>query len=469
MKARQEKVERSGRAALPSMTELLTAADGDARFGKEVRASVTHALTAAVDEARRAMGPSDVAPSVDALMARAHGLLGGQARRGLAAVVNATGIVLHTNLGRAPLADCAIEAITATARGYCNLELDLESGERGRRGERCEELLRELTGCEAALVVNNNAAATMLVLAALAGGREVIVSRGQLIEIGGSYRLPDVMAAGGAVLREVGTTNRTRLSDYSEAIGERTAMLMRVHPSNYRVVGFAESPGAEELGRLARERRVHFFDDLGSGAIVDDAMWRAAGEPMARESLRAGADVVSFSGDKLLGGPQAGIVLGRREVVERIRKHPMARAVRIDKLTVAALQVTLELYLEPERAVREIPTLAMLRASEAELRGRAEGLAAELSAAFPGESFEVAGEESFAGGGALPAWPMATFVVRWHPTAVAAGEAARLLRTARRAVLVRVREGAILFDSRTVSRDDHAVIVAAIAEVVGRK
>lgn len=451
------------------MTELLAAAEGDARFGEFARASVAGALAAAVEAARRAMGPTNDAPGAVAILTRAYEMLSSGALRGLAAVVNATGIVLHTNLGRAPLAERAIEAIGATARGYCNLEIDLESGERGRRGERCEELLRGLGQCEAALVVNNNAAATMLVLAALAGGREVVVSRGQLIEIGGSYRLPEVMAAGGAVLREVGTTNRTRLSDYAEAIGERTAMLMRVHPSNYRVVGFAESPEASELARLARERRVLFFDDLGSGALVDDTEWRAAGEPIVRDSLKAGADVVSFSGDKLLGGPQAGIVLGRRDIVERVRKHPMARAVRIDKLTIAALQATLELYLEPERALREIPTLAMLRAREGELRVRADELAAALTRAFSAERFEVAAEESYAGGGALPAWPMATCVVRWRPTAISAGEAAHRLRIAQRSILVRVREGAVLFDCRTISPVDHGAIVESIGAVLSQK
>jgi len=449
------------------MTELLAAAEADDGLRGAARGLVAAALSSAVEEARAAMRPTDAAPGVEAILERGREMLAERARAGLVRVINATGIVLHTNLGRAPLAESAIEAISATARGYCNLEIELASGERGRRGERCEALLKELSGCESALVVNNNAAATMLVLAALASGREVIVSRGQLIEIGGSYRLPEVMAAGGAVLREVGTTNRTRVGDYSDAMGERTAMLMRVHPSNYRIVGFAEAPGAAELARLARERGVLFYDDLGSGAMVEDAAWRAAGEPIARDSLRAGADVVSFSGDKLLGGPQAGIILGRGDVVERIRAHPMARAVRVDKMTLAALQATLELYLTPERAAREIPALAMLRADEGALRAKADALAAELTRACPGEAFEVGAEESFAGGGALPAWPMATCVVRWHPGAMTAGEAARRLRLGRRAVVVRVRDGAVLFDVRTVFRDEAAAIVAAVAELPG--
>lgn len=468
MKSRQSKTQRLGRAGLPSMTALLAAAEMDARFCGFARALVSDALGAALEAERGAIRPTDAAPAASAILERAHGVLAAAARLGLGAVVNATGIVLHTNLGRAPLAGRAIEAISSAARGYCNLEIDLESGERGRRGERCEELLCRLTGCEAALVVNNNAAATMLVLAALARGREVVVSRGQLIEIGGSYRLPEVMAAGGAILREVGTTNRTRLSDYADAVGEQTALLMRVHPSNYRVVGFAESPDAASLASLARDRQVLFFDDLGSGALVDDAEWRAAGEPIIADSLKAGADLLSFSGDKLLGGPQAGIILGRRDVVDRVRKHPMARAVRIDKLTIAALQATLELYLDPKRAVSDIPTLAMLRARGDELQARAEKLAGELGRACSAERFDVLSEESYAGGGALPAWPMATYVVQWQPRSISAAEAARHLRTARRPVLVRVREGTVLFDIRTISASDQAAIVEAVGEVVAR-
>jgi len=447
------------------MTSLLEAARGDDRFAGAAARQLSDVLTSAVSEARELVGDEAEAPSTARLLDRAAELLGSAQRQMLMRVVNATGVVLHTNLGRAPLAREAIEAIAATAAGYCNLELELESGERGRRGANIEAMLRELTGCEAALVVNNNAAATLLVLAALATGREVIVSRGQLVEIGGSYRLPEVMAAGGAVLREVGTTNKTRLSDYRDAISVRTALLMRVHASNYRICGFAEAPSSAELAGLSRESGVPFYDDLGSGAIADVAEWRAAGEPIVADSLAAGADLISFSGDKLLGGPQAGIILGRADLIERIRKHPMTRALRVDKMTIAGLQATLELYRSPERAARAIPVLAMLKADIAELERRAEALASRLRAARKGDSFEVGREESFAGGGSLPAWPMATCVVRWRPADLTAAEAARGLRLGTPPVIARVRDGAVLFDVRTLVEADFPLIEALLADL----
>ncbi len=401
-------------------------------------------------------------PAAAALLDRAAALLRLRRRGRLQPVVNATGVVLHTNLGRAPLAAAAIRAVGDVAAGYCNLEYDLATGERGGRGAHVESLLRSLTGCGAALVVNNNAAATVLVLAALAAGREVLVSRGQLIEIGGSYRLPEIMAAGGAVLREVGTTNRTRLTDYERAISAQTAMIMRVHPSNFRVVGFCESPDAASLATLARSRGIYSYDDLGSGVMLDSAAWRAAGEPFAAESIAAGSDVVSFSGDKLLGGPQAGIILGREEPISRIRRHPLARAVRLDKLSAAALQATLELYLCPDQAWSEIPALAMLSASPSALHARATALAARLSAACPGESFAAAEAESFAGGGSLPAWPMATWVVHWKPAGQSANTAASGLRAHSPPVIARVQDDAVLFDLRSVRDGDEKTIEAAI-------
>ncbi len=460
--AEKSRVARRGRAGLPSITSLLEAARRDDRFAGAAARQVSDVLSVAVSEARALVGDAGEAPSMASVLDRAAVMLDSARRRMLAAVVNATGVVLHTNLGRAPLAREAIEAIAATAAGYCNLELALESGERGRRGTNIEALLRELTGCEAALVVNNNAGATLLVLAALAAGREVIVSRGQLVEIGGSYRLPEVMAAGGAVLREVGTTNKTRLSDYREAISVRTALLMRVHASNYRICGFAEAPSSAELAGLSRESGVPFYDDLGSGAIADVAEWRAAGEPNVADSVTAGADVISFSGDKLLGGPQAGIILGRADLIERIRKHPMTRALRVDKMTIAGLQATLELYRSPERAARAIPVLAMLKADIAELERRAEALASRLRAARKGDLFEVEREECFAGGGSLPAWPMATCVVRWRPADLTAAEAARELRLGATPVIARVRDGAVLFDVRSLGEADFGAIEAAL-------
>src|ERR687885_486580 len=286
-------------------------------------------------------------------------------------VLNATGVIVHTNLGRAPLAALALERVVEAARGYSNLEYDLADGRRGSRQDHVAEALRRLTGAESALVVNNNAAAVLLALAALAEGREVLVSRGELLEIGDGFRIPDVLSRSGARLREVGTTNRTRAGDYERAIGPETALLLRVHQSNFRVVGFTEQPSLEELAAVAGRHGPPLVDDLGSGVLV-----HLEGEPSAKESLAAGADLVCFSGDKLLGGPQAGGVVGRAGLVERLRRHPLQRALRADKLTLAALEATLGLYLDPERATREVPVLRMLRESVDAVRARAERLAA---------------------------------------------------------------------------------------------
>lgn len=453
---------RDRRAALPSMTVLLESAGGDARFAGVPRPILSELLRSAVQEARIMVDGGAGVPAPAVLLDRAAVLLSLRRRSRLQPVVNATGVVLHTNLGRAPLAAAAIRAVCDAAAGYCNLEYDLATGERGGRGAHIESLLRSLTGCEAALVVNNNAAATVLVLAALAAGREVLVSRGQLIEIGGSYRLPEIMAAGGAVLREVGTTNRTRLADYERALTAQTAMIMRVHPSNFRVVGFSESPDAASLATLARSRGILFYDDLGSGIMLDSAVWRAAGEPFAADSIRTGSDVVSFSGDKLLGGPQAGIILGGEEPISRIRKHPLARAVRLDKLSAAALQATLELYVCPDQAWSEIPALAMLNATPTALQARATALAARLAAACPGESFTATEAESFAGGGSLPAWPMATWVVRWKPAKQTPSAATSGLRAHTPPVIARVQDDAVLFDLRSVVDGDEKNIEAAV-------
>lgn len=463
---------------IPSMTALLAAAEADARFRKTPRASLTPALRAVVDEVRtRAQtgtlnDASELDPQhiLDAAVARVQ-------RRQLARlrpVINATGIVLHTGLGRSPLSHDAIERLTKVASGYSNLELDLDTGERGLRGGHAEALLQELTGAEAALVVNNNAAATLLALCELAGGREVIVSRGQLIEIGGSYRLPDVMQAGGARLREVGTTNKTRLSDYERAITDATGLIMRVHTSNYRVVGFTAAPNTRSLCELAHRHGLLMYDDLGSGAICDDAMWTAADEPTVPQALRDGADLVSFSGDKLLGGPQAGILLGNRKVIDRLRGNPMARALRVGKLTLAALEATLERYLDAAGhsesssektggSRMRIPLLAALNEPITTLESRAARLASGLKQRVRSVDFSVMTEESFAGGGSLPAWPLPTACVRCVPRGNASvDDIARRLRVGATSVLCRIRDGAILFDVRTITDRDIDPLVAAV-------
>lgn len=457
---------KSDLATIPSMTLLLAAVENHAALAMRPRAVVTAALREELAALRGRIKLQSAKPGdcdAGAIVAAAARRIDARSAGRLIRVINATGIVLHTGLGRSPLPVKAVQRLADVAAGYCNLEIDLPSGERGLRGGYVEALLRELTGAEAALVVNNNAAATMLALRALARDREVIVSRGQLIEIGGSYRLPEVMSAGGATLREVGTTNRTHLRDYERAIGERTALIMHVHTSNYRVVGFTRTPDTAELARLAHARGLMLFDDLGSGALIDDAMWRSANEPTVLASLKAGADLVAFSGDKLLGGPQAGILLGKREIIDRLRADPAARALRVGKLTMAALEAVLELYHDPDTARVCIPVLARLSQTAAVLKKRAEALSKALTKAAPREVFTVAPDESYAGGGSLPAWPLKTFTVRWTPRHGQLNEVARQLRLGEPAILARIADGAIVFDLRTIDDGESADIARRVA------
>jgi L-seryl-tRNA(Ser) seleniumtransferase len=358
-------------------------------------------------------------------------------------VINATGVIVHTNLGRAPLAEAALDRVREIALGYSNLEYDLAAGGRGSRQEHVADSLRRLTGAEAALVVNNNAAAVLLALAALAEGREVLVSRGELIEIGDGFRIPDVLERSGARLREVGTTNRTRASDYEAAIGPETAVLLRVHQSNFRVVGFTAQPSLRELGEVARRHDLPLVDDLGSGALID-----IGDEPTARASLAAGADLVCFSGDKLLGGPQAGIVVGRAELVEKLRRHPLQRALRADKLTLAALEGTLTLAVD---APDEIPVLRMLREPVEAVRARAARLAERVGG-------EVEETVARAGGGSLPLTELPSFACAVEE------ELAVKLRASDPPVIAVVRDGRTLLDCRTLTDaevDEVAVAVEA--------
>lgn len=365
-------------------------------------------------------------------------------------VINCTGVLLHTGLGRAPLAEEAIDAMVEAARDYASVEIDLPTGERSQRVVAVEKLLCELTGAEAAVVANNNAGATMLTLAAIAQGREVIVSRGELIEIGGSFRLPDVMATSGARLREVGTTNKTRIGDYRAAIGPDTAALMRAHPSNFVVVGFTERASLDELVALGREHKLVVIDDIGSGALVDFGRFGFTGEPVAAESIAAGADIVLFSGDKLLGGPQCGVAVGRREAIGRLAKHPMMRALRVDKLTLAALAATLRLYRDPTVAVASVPLLAMLATPVDSLRQRSEALAERL-AAFEGIAEARAMEdETFLGGGSIPTQRLATWCAAIRPASGGLDSLAERLRKGVPAVVGRVQNDWLLLDLRSV-------------------
>jgi L-seryl-tRNA(Ser) seleniumtransferase len=418
---------------LPSVDELARQSDDSL---------AVDAARVVIDRAREAIRagaePGDLAAHLQAELESAR-------RPTLRRVLNATGIIVHTNLGRAPLAARAIDRAVEVARGYSNLEYDLGEGRRGSRQDHVGSILTRLTGAEAALVVNNNAGALLLALAALAEGRDVIVSRGELIEIGDGFRIPDVLVRSGARLVEVGTTNRTHAADYEHAIDERTALLLRVHQSNFRVVGFAEQPSLAELAEVARAKSLPLVDDLGSGALLE-----LSDEPTARASLAAGADLVCFSGDKLLGGPQAGIVAGRADLVERLRRHPLHRALRIDKLSLAALEGTLLLYLDPQQALAEVPVLRMLREPTEAVRERAERLAASVGG-------EVEETVARVGGGALPLHELPSF-------ACAVEEAlAPPLRRHDPAVAGIVRDGRLLLDCRTLAETELDEVSAAVA------
>jgi L-seryl-tRNA(Ser) seleniumtransferase len=427
---------------LPSVDELARderLAEGPAPL---VVAAAREVLARAREEIAAGHEPGDLAERTLAELAAARA-------PALRRALNATGVIVHTNLGRAPLPEAALARALEVGRGYSNLEYDLTAGARGSRQDHVAAILRRLTGAEAALVVNNNAAAVMLALAALAEGREVLVSRGELIEIGDGFRIPDVLARSGARLREVGTTNRTRAADYERAIGPETAVLLRVHQSNFRVVGFTEQPTVEQLAAVARRHELPLVDDLGSGVLV-----HLEGEPSAKESLAAGADLVCFSGDKLLGGPQAGIVVGRADLVERLRRHPLQRALRADKLTLAALEGTLGLYLDPERALREVPVLRMLNDPVATVRARAE----RLAAAVGGEVEETVAR---VGGGALP-------LAELPSVACAVEESlAEPLRSGEPPVVGVLRDGRLLLDCRTLTDAEAEEVAAAVAAARG--
>jgi L-seryl-tRNA(Ser) seleniumtransferase len=440
------------RPALPQVERLVSACEAEERLP---RAALVQAARRVLDEFRRGWLAGSVRslPNENELaaivLARARSWIG----EGEPRVLNATGVPLHTNLGRAPLAAAAAEAVARAARGYVALEFDLAKGERSQRGAAAEDRLRALTGCEAALVVNNNAAAVLLVLSALASGKRVIVSRGELIEIGGSYRLPEVFEKSGAELVEVGTTNRTHLRDYERVLAKksdpRVALVLRVHPSNYRTVGFTARPSLEELAVLCRRHRVPLVEDLGSGALVDLSRYGLTGEPTIQAVLKGGADLVCASGDKLLGGPQCGMLLGRAKLIAACRKDPLARAVRVDKLTFAALDATLALYFDPERAGTEIPTLRMLTLTPDELRARAEILAASL-ARIAGLAVEVKKDAGEAGGGTLPALELPTWVVAVRAQNLSSAELEERLRLGQPPLVARVKGGRVLLDPRTL-------------------
>lgn len=462
---------------LPSVDEIVTRLKSERANGSS-DAALSEAAREAIGVKRRLLmegenrEPEEASPPSgrslrETVLRDAKRILASNRRLGLRRVINATGVVLHTNLGRAPLSEAARAALNEVAQGYSNLEFDLRLGSRGQRGGDAEFLLRRLTGAEAALIVNNNAAAVMFAIHAMANGAEAIVSRGELVEIGGSFRIPEIMAQSGARLVEVGTTNKTRISDYRGAVTENTALLLKAHASNYRILGFTEEASREELAALSREKGVPTLEDLGSGSLLLlDGLPR---EPAASESIRAGIDVVTFSGDKLLGGPQAGVVVGRAAWIDKMKKHPLMRILRTDKLTLAALEATLRAYLDPDAARREIPALRMLSAGREALKKRAESLmrlTGERACAVLGAGVEETSGR--VGGGAMPLAELESCAVTLSPRNSSAEALEAMLRGGDPPVAARVREGKVALDLRCVREEEISQLAAVLNECARR-
>jgi L-seryl-tRNA(Ser) seleniumtransferase len=450
---------------LPAVDDLLRsgrAVTWIQRFGREL---VVEALRLGLTQVRNEMRSTQSAyPGEELVWARAEAYLTALAQPSLRPVINASGVIIHTNLGRAPLSDAVLAAMRAAGEGYSNLEFDLEEGQRGSRYVHAEMLLCYLTGAEAALLVNNNAGAVLLTLSALAQGREVIISRGQLVEIGGGFRIPDVMAQSGARLVEVGTTNRTHIGDYAAAIGEETAALMRVHTSNFRLIGFTATPELSELVALARDLWV--LDDLGSGTLLDTQPYGLAHEPMVQESVAAGADVVTFSGDKLLGGPQAGIIVGKAEPLARLRRHPLTRALRVDKTTIAGIQANLLHYAKGE-ALSVVPVWRMIAMPLEEVASRARAFVDRLGAAARG--CELLPGRSMIGGGSLPGESLPTTLIALPAQSESAANPtslAQALRRGRPAVVARIQDECVVLDLRTVLPGQEDALAAQVREVL---
>lgn len=448
----------------PSVDTVLRSAGGELAIASHGRMFATDAVRQVLDRLRA--GGQPIGGSVEQIGRMALDFLEERGRPSQRPVINLTGTVLHTNLGRALLAEEAIEAVVAAMRAPTNLEYEIEAGQRGERDAHVRGLIQELTGAEDAILVNNNASAVLLVLNTLAREREAIVSRGELIEIGGAFRMPDIMARAGAVLREVGTTNRTHPRDYAEAIGPQTGLLMKVHTSNYVVQGFTAEVEPAELAKLARQHGLPFVDDLGSGTLIDLSRWGLRREKTVQDALKGGADLVTFSGDKLLGGPQAGIVAGRKDLIARLAKNPLKRALRLDKLRLAALEATLRLYRDPDRLAERLPTLRLFTRTAADLRALAEQLQPQVAGALgPGWVVDIIDCASQIGSGALPLETLPSAGLAIRPAGKAAGSAVEKLAAGFRAVplpvIGRIAQGALVFDLRCL--EDEALFGAQIS------
>ena len=457
---------------LPQVDDLLRhpeLAPAIAPLPRLLAAAVVRRVLAAARQTINAEPPEALPPRLDeaALLQNLREALLTAAKPMLRRVVNATGVVIHTNLGRAPLGEACLASLLEVASRYNTLEYDLVRGARGSRQDHLEGVLKELTGADGVLVVNNNAAAVLLTLNTLAAGKEVVISRGQLVEIGGSFRMPEIMAASGAILREVGTTNKTHFRDFEQAITSETAILLKVHPSNFRIMGFTHEVTLTEMVDLGRRYGIKVVEDLGSGCLVDLSRYGLEREPTVQETLKAGADLVLFSGDKLLGGPQAGLILGNRDVVEALRQNPMTRALRPDKMTLTALEATLRLYLEEPRALAEIPTLRMLTRPVAELDRQARALARRMRRRFQARvQVEVVDSEGRAGGGALPLAPLPSRALALTVPPLASQELEARLRQAATPVIGRVERGVVLLDLRTLLPGDQDALLASLGEVL---
>ncbi|MEW6569572.1 MAG: L-seryl-tRNA(Sec) selenium transferase [Nitrospirota bacterium] len=450
-------------SALPSVDEILKSGKGVEWLNLYPRRFVLQATREAIDKRRRAIFEGSVGDTSDkVIMADIEIIISRLSSFSLRPLINATGVVIHTNLGRSVLSENALENIRRVSESYSNLEYDIEEGRRGKRYTHVKRILRDITGAEDALVVNNNAAAVLLCLNTLAKGKEVIVSRGELVEIGGSFRMPDVMASSGAILREVGTTNKTHLFDYEKAINDNTALILKIHKSNFRIVGFTDEVSIEELVALGKRHELPVMFDLGSGCLIDLRPFGIHNEPAVREIVKTGIDLTTFSGDKLLGGPQGGVIVGKKEYIERIQKNPLTRTVRIDKLTLAGFEATLMEYVDEERAMNAIPTLRMLLQKPEEIRARAQKIARRLRKEIPEAETEVMADSSRAGGGALPEVDLPTFVVSIRSGRFSVNELEERLRKGDPPIITRIKENSLIIDVRTIRDQDLDSLVKGI-------